>query len=686
MVMTYTGNPLAIGPSGGLQAGTVALYLDGVLNRALTLTAALAIVRSGNYSVGQYISASGANSVANSGLLVGAIRLHDGVLQPDEVAYNYALDAAFYRGAAAGATGVALVTPTPSASPGALRCPTAWSSAATHFIRTISLNNGNDNTGYARHCGFWLFFTSNYPVTDATAAGDASQILRSGVDGTPGSFSIQSSNYPGSFLVPRPTGHLQFSFYATTIGIALRNRTAATWYFDPVNDGTGAFTMRTRAPGMFDWVVSADPVVPAGQACNGNTPILRAFPPSAGQTPAKFVITDSLMSTAAMSNLVFKTERVVVESLALPRLGNVISQCNGRAIVNNDLGLMNAAAPFTLVPPLACASVCGTNAFSLRAGSLSRYLTVPPLAGTDPVAVQVIDPTNAAFSPEGASFVGVRATISGVTGWVLYPANGYATGWVLQREASPATCLDTACCLAATNATALVAAPVPASGLSLQHLWSLKWEDSPTELASLPATSYAAPACAPSTSPAPSVTQSNTMSTSVSPSPSNTPSNTPSASATQVLSLSETPSASYTPSIPPSISQSPSATRSATATPTASSAIRIATKLWIEIDASEYDNSQSPPRWNNRVTVGTVSPTNGDFIGYAANPASWPTYSAGYGFPAMPAVVFNASADGVADRLFANHSSFPPANSFYGASDWSLEVWINTDGWVSGSE
>ena len=73
----------------------------------------------------------------------------------------------------------------------------------------------------------------------------------------------------------------------------------------------------------------------------------------------------------------------------------------------------------------------------------------------------------------------------------------------------------------------------------------------------------------------------------------------------------------------------------------------------------------SPPRWNNRVSVGTVSPTNGDFIGYAANASTWPAYSAGYGFPAMPAVVFNASLDGVADRLFCNHSSFSPSNSLH---------------------
>ena len=73
-----------------------------------------------------------------------------------------------------------------------------------------------------------------------------------------------------------------------------------------------------------------------------------------------------------------------------------------------------------------------------------------------------------------------------------------------------------------------------------------------------------------------------------------------------------------------------------------------------------------------------ISPLNADFIANPINNATWPSKGL-VGFPAMPAVIFNASSDGVADWLFCNHSSFPPSNSFYGASDWSLEAWVYTD-------
>lgn len=46
----------------------------------------------------------------------------------------------------------------------------------------------------------------------------------------------------------------------------------------------------------------------------------------------------------------------------------------------------------------------------------------------------------------------------------------------------------------------------------------------------------------------------------------------------------------------------------------------------------------------------------------------------------VQAAVFNVTADGVPDRLYANHSAFPAFNSFYATSDWSLEGWVYHEG------
>lgn len=148
-------------PANGFQrARTVAIYLDGQLN--VQRQSFLNIARNPVWAVGSYIGTGtdGALQVATSGLSIGAIRLHEGSLTPDEVRYNYALDAAFYRGAL-GANVPAPPSPSPSASPGSApspsSCPTAWGVANTHFLRLASLSSAANPTSYARHCGFLLF-------------------------------------------------------------------------------------------------------------------------------------------------------------------------------------------------------------------------------------------------------------------------------------------------------------------------------------------------------------------------------------------------------------------------------------------------------------------------------------------------------------------------------------------------
>jgi hypothetical protein len=362
---------------------------------------------------------------------------------------------------------------------------------------------------------------------------------------------------------------------------------------------------------------------------------------------------------------------------------NVLAACDGSAISTNFQGTQNGAAPFTLMPPVACRAVCGSNAFSLRQGATYLFASASG-------AIRVATPLDAEYSPEGASWIATRQTVEGVTGWVLSPANGYAAGWVLTRDADTSTCTNPACCLGASNnGVTLRAAPVPAGGLTKAHVWKMMWEDGSGDVAAVPAAAAfaAAPAC-PTASVTPLVTSTASPSNTASntPSPSNTPSNTASPSGTQISSLSNTPSTSLSSSITPTSTASPSTTGTPTPTATSSSAYRVAGKLWIDLNAADFDDSAltsgvGVPVWDNRATVGAISPTNGDFVGLA-DPATWPR-KVTYGFPGMAAVLFNHSTDGVADRLFANHSSFPGSNSFYGASDWSLEAWINTDGWNS---
>lgn len=173
-----------------------------------------------------------------------------------------------------------------------------------------------------------------------------------------------------------------------------------------------------------------------------------------------------------MASIVYRSERVTLESLGGSG-GVMLAACGGRAIAHSFLGTQNPAAPFTIIPPLACNAVCSSQAFSLYRGSGGRaYLFV----GANGVVKVGDSSTEPDFTPEGASFIGSRQTVNGVTGWVLYPASGYAAGTVLVRSSDSGSCTDPACCIASTNPTVVTTEVVPAAGLNLNHLWRMQWE------------------------------------------------------------------------------------------------------------------------------------------------------------------------------------------------------------------
>jgi hypothetical protein len=267
--MTYTsGYP---GPANGFQrARTVTVWLDGQLN--VQRQSFLNVARNDVWAIGSYISMTAGLQVATSGLSIGAIRLHEGALTPDEIRYNYALDAAFYRGAL-GANVPAPPSPSPSASPGSApspsACPTAWGVANTHFLRLVSISSAAAPTSYARHCGFWVFMRPNFPVTDAVASGDATQIVRLGVDGSSGSYSFQSANFPEQYLTPAGAdGYLYFdAFYSTIQGTSTRR---ASW--DLLQQPDGSFIMASHAAAYNNVTVGVITYATAhGCGDNGNT-------------------------------------------------------------------------------------------------------------------------------------------------------------------------------------------------------------------------------------------------------------------------------------------------------------------------------------------------------------------------------------------------------------------------------
>lgn len=694
VVMTYTGIVPQLTSYGGVKAHTVALYLDGVLNKEQVFT--LDVLRSTtvgmNYvSMGQYIN-SATSFVTGNGVSISQLRLHDKMLTAEDVVFNYALDVARYRPFTVAGAPTLRATPSPSASPAsAATCPTSWAST-THYLRLNSLQLATETSTFIRHCNYWLFAMPSFPVTDATASGDATHVLRLGIDGTPGTLSLQSLNVPDRYMsVASSTNpYLFYDSYGSTLVNVDANRVRGTWNFDAQADGT--VTMRTRfSPYVNQTVQQITGTTTQACGSNGNTNARV----TAGGTPFRFNLYDPLASLNSNVANVWRSERVILQS-ASDDGGSIGRSCLGRFVTTRTLGTQHPLAPMYLMPPVACRSVCAGASFSLMTDQ-TNYLFVDASG-----ALIVGTATHASFTPEGASFVASRQTIDGVTGWIIYPGSGYAAGLVLTRQEF--TCTADATCCVAGNAG--VAATNPGEGgFSRSSLWRMHWEDGSGELSSLPVPTPVdgAPVCGSATgspvattsatgSRTPSSTLTPPVTPSVTASPSGTASITPSPSSTQVASLSETPSTSTTGSNTPSASTTPSSTATGTSTPSSTATstslptttpyFRTAGKLWVELVAEDYDAAAGV--WDNRVSTGAVSITNGDFVAPHFNN----TPSKGLvGSPlARTAVIFNVTADGYPDRLSTGHAYFPGANSFYGQSDWSFEAWVWSDGYHTNGE
>ena len=78
-------------------------------------------------------------------------------------------------------------------------CPSSFGATPTHFLKTVSFTAVNDSTAYARHCAFWWFFVPGFPISALNNV-DATSVWRLGLDGTPGSVSLQSVNYQADYM------------------------------------------------------------------------------------------------------------------------------------------------------------------------------------------------------------------------------------------------------------------------------------------------------------------------------------------------------------------------------------------------------------------------------------------------------------------------------------------------------
>ena len=307
---------------GAVEPRIVRVYVDGVLNAETSVV--LNIPRptgaAGVLAIGASLTATGSVDVPVWDVFIGQIRVHDGMLTPEEVAYNYAIDAELYQGEQAGASGVPPVrAPATPVAPGPV-CPRAWPSPPTHELRAISLqlaDSWQTTNAFVRHaCQYW-YATANFGADAApVAAGDATHILRVGLTGEPGTVSIQSANYPDFFLTfyggawndlvyARPPGGSLASLNAST-------RALFTWELrrEPAwsNDDADSFFLFSRAQGFEGYPVaqisswnggSTRVCTPPGSVTNTNN--LRLIRPATASAVRLLIREPLLPLTAATS-------------------------------------------------------------------------------------------------------------------------------------------------------------------------------------------------------------------------------------------------------------------------------------------------------------------------------------------------------------------------------------------------
>ena len=649
---------------------------------------------------------------------IGALRMHDGCLTQAQVSYNYASTWGQYYpptpsqtatpSTTASPSGTQLFslsnTPSASATPSGTPCPTSF--GFTHTLNTTSFTSSLNPTQYVRHCGYQLFATPNYPIGNPVSTMDATHLLRVGLDGTSNGISFESVNYQNHWMQVQSNGWLVYTT-SSTVFANQGNRSAATFTLEV--QANGNVRLLSHHPLYNGWAV--------GYSTNANTVCSTAtYGPAinvslqttpTGLAPTAWTPTASTASFSIYSvNAVeyantapYQSERVVIESLG--NQGKYVMISGG-----TTTGSLVVAAPtlssfyiptqvagpdmlapsysFLLRPALGCPSVCtatGVSTFSLL-GATGSNSVVFNYGGAS-----YVGGIGSGYAAGDASMITFLATVNNVTGYVISSLNDYAAGnvWTI----SP-------------GSGAIVSSPIPASGLSVSHLWRFFWEDGSGDLMTsgfprVPGGEAGEPPCpsmsatpVPTTSRTPSFTPSVTASPSFTPSSSQTPSNTPSNSGSPTTtpigttsnSPSTTPSGSITATQTSSASNTASATlsptSSVTSSPTATSTTLFATaNLLVYLLASDF-NATGDAVWPNRAAASGRRPSYGN--GSFAPVSGAPFYNV---IDGVPAVTF-PTINGVRSQYSAASTAFPQTgDTIWSGSDWTIEFWVYSDGSLS---
>ena len=331
--------------------------------------------------------------------------------------------------------------------------------------------------------------------------------------------------------------------------LSLTNTNASymSWVPVPYPAIPGAFTLTTRHPAYFGRALTTGPLnTTLGCSASSNQWVGSA---TAVGTPFTFQpgwaylgyggtgVSPGVPTTSYTNNLYIQSASVTNAAITAQCAG-----AGGLATWSTSARTTSNTTIWSLVPPLSCSTTCNTFAFSLASlGAMNGFLYVNASG-----AVKV---GNAATSPDfttsGASFTGERVFRFGVPGWVIASSINGGAGNILTRTVNAA--------IGCSGFYQLATVPPNASGITLDNMWWLNWEDggslfadigATSNIAKLPNNTYAyAPACGASQTPSPSVTPTGTPSSSITPTTTQTPTQTPSNSPTP----SWTPTPTQTP-------------------------------------------------------------------------------------------------------------------------------------------
>ena len=103
------------------------------------------------------------------------------------------------------------------------------------------------------------------------------------------------------------------------------------------------------------------------------------------------------------------------------------------------------------------------------------------------------------------------------------------------------------------------------------------------------------------------------------------------------------------------------------------------TQAFVE-EAADYDAVNNV--WRNRMSSGVaVSLARGDFVA-TGGADTFPTKTTVGG---VPALVFNASAAAGGAQYLTGNATWTAFNGIYGGSDWTLEAWVYSMGYMTGN-